>query len=132
MADIKDWTSVNLGVDAAYMWTVSDQFSAGAYAGYTTFLGKTVDEGPFEIKTDDVSFVPVGGTAQYSVADNVFIGLDLAYAINASGDNNDSGFLYQPKVGYQMDKFEFYLGYKGISVNDATAAALNVGFNYKF
>mgnify|MGYP006990018151 CR=1 FL=1 len=49
-----------------------------------------------------------------------------------SPDGNDGGFLYQPKFGYQADKFEAFLGYKGISVDGGTFSSLNLGFAYKF
>ena len=40
--------------------------------------------------------------------------------------------LYQPKLGYQTEKFEIYAGYKSISLDGEALSALNFGFNYKF
>lgn len=40
MGDIKDYSSLNIGVEANYLWSVSEEFKAGLSAGYTTFLGK--------------------------------------------------------------------------------------------
>ena len=45
---------------------------------------------------------------------------------------NDGGFYYQPKVGYQAEKYEVFAGYKGVSVDGGTFSSLNLGFNYKF
>lgn len=136
LGDIKDASSVNLGVDAAYLWEVADQFSAGVTTGYTTYLAKTqtydIMGERVELKGDDVGFIPVAGTAQYSISDNLFVGADLGYAVYVgSGDGVDGGFLYQPKFGYQNEKIELYAGYKGIS-NDGTFSSINLGFNYKF
>lgn len=136
LGDIKDAFSVNLGVDAAYLWNVADKFSAGVTTGYTTYLGKTetIDLGGgtrFDIKTPDAGFIPVAGTAQYSLTDNLFVGADLGYAIYVGSGDADGGFLYQPKFGYQNEKIELYAGYKGIS-NDGTFSSINLGFNYKF
>ena len=39
---------------------------------------------------------------------------------------------YQPKVGYQAEKYEVFAGYKGVSVDGGTFSSLNLGFNYKF
>ena len=134
MGDFKDSYSVNLGVDVAYLWNVADKFSAGVTTGYTTYLGKSNDYnfgmGTVSVKLPDVGFIPVAGTAQYSISDNLFVGADLGYALNVSG-NGDGGFLYQPKFGYQNEKIELYAAYKGISSN-ATVSSLNLGFNYKF
>jgi len=137
MGDSKDAYSVNLGADVAYLWKITDKFSAGATTGYSTYLGKneTINIGfglpSYKYKYSDASFIPVAGTAQYSLTDNLFVGADLGYAINVGDSDADGGFLYQPKLGYQNSKIEIYAGYKGIS-NNGTLASLNLGFNYKF
>jgi hypothetical protein len=134
--DIKDSSSLNLGIDAAYMWNVADKFSAGITTGYTSYLAKTYkyNDGfnTVEVKGDAVGFIPVAATGQYSLTDNLFLGADLGYAIYAgSNDGAEGGFLYQPKFGYQTEKVEVYAGYKGIS-NNGTFSSINLGFNYKF
>ena len=122
--DIQDFTSVNLGVDVAYVWNVADSFDAGIASGYTSYLGK--DGG------DSIGFIPLAVTGQYAIADNLFLGADLGYAIYAgSKDGGEGGFLYQPKFGYKADKLELYLGYKGISQDGITASSVNIGVNYK-
>ncbi|WP_445455333.1 hypothetical protein [Flavobacterium sp. HNIBRBA15423] len=135
MGDIKDAYSLNLGLDVAYLWNVGEGFDVGATTGYSTYLGKTetIDYGfgSLEVEYENMSFIPVAATAQYSLSEMLFIGADLGYAIGVSEDN-DGGFLYQPKFGYQAEKFEAYLGYKGISMDGGTASSLNVGFAYKF
>jgi len=130
-----DLFSVNLGVDVAYLWNVADKFSAGVVSGYTTYIGKNytgyIGSVAYEmIASPNQSFIPVAGTAQYSIADNFFVGADLGYAINVDGDI-DGGFLYQPKFGFQTKKIEVYTSYKGIS-NNGTLSSVNLGFNYKF
>lgn len=136
MGDIKDLSSVNLGVDVAYLWNVADKFSVGATTGYTTYLAKshTISSGfvTFDVKGDDAGFIPVAATAQYSISDNLFVGADLGYAIYAGSGDGDGGVIYQPKFGYQTEKIEVYAGYKGISADGLTFSSINVGFNYKF
>ncbi|WPO79284.1 hypothetical protein [Flavobacterium sp. KACC 22761] len=135
MGDIKDFYSVNLGVDVAYLLKITDKFSAGATTGYSTYLGK---DKKYEIlgvsgtiKTENAGFIPIAATGQYSLTDNFFVGLDLGYAIYAGSGHTDGGFLYQPKFGYQNEKIELYAGYKGIE-SVGTFSSLNLGFNYKF
>lgn len=132
MGDISDSYSFTVGLDVAYMWEISDKFSAGVTTGYAHYFGKTVEFFEIEIDLDDAGFIPLAGTAQYSITDNIFVGADLGYAIGISPDGNDGGFLYQPKVGYQAEKFEVFAGYKGISVDGGTFSSVNLGFNYKF
>jgi len=122
MGDIKDFSSVNLGADLAYAWSVAEGFDAGITTGYTSYLGKD--------GADAVGFIPVAATAQFTLTNNWFIGADLGYAIGASTDNN-GGFLYQPKFGYQMEKVGVYVAYKGISTDGATASSVNLGVNFK-
>lgn len=133
MGDIKDSYSLNLGADVAYVWNVSDKFSAGVTTGYTTYLGKTIDLGIVEFKKPNAGFIPVGATGQYSISDDLFLGADLGYAIYAGNeDGGNGGVYYQPKFGYQTEKFEVYAGYKGISVDGGTFSSVNLGFNFKF
>jgi hypothetical protein len=137
MGDIKDSFSFAVGLDLAYLWSISDKFQAGLTTGYAHYLGKseTVDLGggfSATYDTEDGGFIPLAATAQYSVAENFFVGADLGYAIGVSPSENKGGFLYQPKVGYQTEKFELYAGYKGISVDQGTFSSVNLGFNYKF
>ncbi|MGL2987646.1 hypothetical protein ACSVH5_08620 [Flavobacterium sp. RSSA_27] len=131
LGDIKDSYSLNLGVDVAYTWKVSEKFEAGFGAGYAHYLGETIDFGGFELDVEDAGFVPVYGTAQYSLSDKLFLGLDLGYAIGVAPSENDGGFLYQPKIGYSFGKTDLFLGYKGISVDGGTFSSLNLGVAFK-
>ena len=130
MGDIDESFSLNAGVDVAYMWSIDDKFQVGATAGYTTYTAKERTIGPIKIKGDNISFIPVAASAQYLLADKFFVGADLGYAI-AAGENKDGGLYYQPKLGYNADAFQVFVGYKGISVDDSTAASVNLGFIYK-
>ncbi len=124
MGDISDATSFAIGVDVAYMFSVSDQLQVGATVGYATYMAK--EEG------DDFAFLPIAATGQYAFTDNIFVGADLGYAMGLSPDGNDGGMLYQPKVGYQTEKFEVYVGYRGIATEGTATSSIGVGFNYKF
>lgn len=121
--DMKDISSVNLGVDVAYTWTVAEGFDAGITIGYTSYLGKD--------GADAVGFIPVAATAQFTLENKMFIGADLGYGIGVNPSGVDSGFLYQPKIGYQMEKAAIYLGYKGISLDGFNVASVNLGVNFK-
>jgi hypothetical protein len=122
IGDIKDFSSVNLGADVAYLWKVADKFDAGIVSGYTSYLGKD--------GFDAVGFIPIAATAQYSISDSMFLGADIGYGIGASSDS-DGGFLYQPKIGFQTDMMEVYAAYKGISVNGGSFSSFNLGVNFK-
>lgn len=121
--DIKDFSSVNLGADLAYTWSVAEGLDAGITTGYTSYLGKD--------GFDAVGFIPVAATAQFTLTNNWFLGVDLGYGIGVNPSGVDGGFLYQPKFGYQMEKAGVYVAYKGISVTGGTYSSVNLGINFK-
>ncbi len=120
--DYKDYSSANLGADVAYTWTVAEGFDAGITTGFTSFLGKD--------GLDAANFIPVAATAQFTLENNWFLGADLGYGIGVS-DGNDGGFMYQPKIGYQMEKVGVYVGYKGFSNDGTTLSSVNLGVIFK-
>lgn len=132
LGDAKDISSITLGADFAYLYDITEEFHLGASIGYLTFVGKKYHG----VKRDNLGFIPIAATAQYSIVENIFIGADLGYAIGISPSELDGGFYYLPKVGYQIDLFEVYVGYKGITSKvdseSYTLSAITLGFNYKF
>ena len=136
MGDAKDVYSLNIGLDASYTWAVTDKFDVGIGSGYTLYMGKTetitTPLGVIKFDVEDASFVPVYATAQFLLTENFFIGADLGYAIAVAPSDSDGGFLYQPKVGFQISEFSVYAGYKGIAADGATLGSVNLGFNYRF
>ena len=124
--DIKDVSSVNLGADLAYTWSVAEGLDVGITTGYTTYLLKSDFEG------DAAGFIPVAATAQFTLTNNWFIGADLGYGIGVAPEGNDGGFLYQPKFGYQAGNTGLYVAYKGISIDGGgTFSSVNLGVNFK-
>ena len=134
MGDMKDATSFNLGVNGAYVWTgIAEGFDAGIGVSYNTYFAKEIDLGPLgKVKGDNFSFLPIYGTANYNFTENIFAGADLGYAIALSPSGMDSGVYYQPKVGYQTEMFEVFVGYKAVAVSGSSFSSVNLGFNYKF
>ncbi|HEX8562626.1 MAG TPA: hypothetical protein VF676_06575 [Flavobacterium sp.] len=137
MGDYKDVVSFNVGLDLAYMFSVGEGFELGIATGYDHWMGKeeTIDlGGGFEATVDygDAAFVPLAAAGKYSVTENFFVGADLGYAIYVGEGEGDGGFFYQPKVGYQMETIDVFVGYKGISSDGVTLSALTLGAAYKF
>lgn len=131
--DAGDFYTFNVGLDAAYMWNVAENFNAGVATGYTHYMGDEIDLGGGEsVDVDDAGFIPLAASAQYSITESIFLGVDLGYAVYiGSADGATGGFYYRPKVGYQMEKIEIFLDYKGIS-NDGDISSFGIGAAYKF
>ena len=144
MGDIKDGYSFNLGVNAAYLWNVGEGFDVGAGVSYNMYMAKEQDFMGVKVKGDNASFLPIYGTATYAFTENIFAGADLGYALGLAPSGTDGGIYYQPKVGYQTESYEIFLGYKainskqevatpfGVAEADIAVASINLGFNYKF
>ncbi len=132
MGDIKDTSSFNLGVNAAYTWNVGEGFDAGLGISYNTYFAKEYDFMGVKVKGDNVSFLPIYGTANYGFTENIFVGADLGYAIVLAPSGADGGVYYQPKFGYQTEMYELFVGYKAVAVSGGSFSSVNLGFNYKF
>lgn len=126
VGDAADGYSFNVGVDAAYLWNVAPSLDLGLASGYSHYFLKSEYK---DMGYEDVGLIPIAATAKYTVAPNFFIGTDLGYGI-ITNEGADGGFYFQPKVGYESGKTEFYLGYKGVS-NDGTLGSINLGVGFK-
>lgn len=145
MGDAKDAVVLNAGADFTYLWEVADNFKAGFGTGISAYMPKeqeittyNFDPNTFalvtstqKVKGDTSLFIPINGTAEYSFTENIFAGVDLGYAIGIAPDGVEGGLLYQPKVGYQTEKFDVFVGYKNIAQDGFTISSINVGFAYK-
>jgi hypothetical protein len=146
MGDAKNIYSLNWGLDAAYLWKVADNFQAGLTTGYSSFSGKDITTSTPAVYASGIlvypetsstvkvnaAYIPLAASGLYSFSDNIFGGLDFGYAIYSGNGGGNGGVYYQPKVGYQTEKYEVYAGYKGISANGGTISSIGLGFNYKF
>ena len=128
--DTEDATSLNLGLDASYLWWVSDSFYAGLSTGYTTWLLKDEFDG------DNLSFIPVAATGNVILGENWLLGADVGYGIGLN-DGNDGGFYYQPKLGYSFNQnTNLFLGYKSITLDanedgdDFNSGAIGLGVRF--
>ena len=127
--DAGDWYSLNVGVDASYMFPVAETFNLGVTSGYTAFLGK--DIAGYKVTT--LNLVPLAGTAEYKFTPEFSILADLGYGFLFADGESDGGFYYQPKVAYTLqEKHELSLGYQGVSMDGFTYSSINLGYAYKF
>ncbi|WP_291083089.1 hypothetical protein [Flavobacterium sp. BFFFF1] len=131
MGDAGDVYSANFGADLAYMFPMGDSFQLGVTTGYSYYSGKSNDTGFGKVKVNG-AFIPVAAAAHYSLNTNWFLGADLGYAVYSGDGDGDGGVYYQPKVGYQTETMELFLGYKGISASGGAVSSVGVGAAYKF
>lgn len=158
MGDIKDASSFNFGINAAYYWDVAESFKVGAMLGYDFFSGKEVDG-----EKQNISFLPIAASGKYFF-DQFYVGLDLGYALGLTSEKMSEeifpgesisaevkykgGLMFRPRVGYTTASFDVFAFYKSISNKTEVSASgggesfsastsnsvgsLGVGFTYKF
>jgi len=122
MGDSGDVSSFSIGLDASYMFEVSDQFDAGISTGFSHAFLKDGFEG-------EVQFLPIAASGRFNASEDFSIGADLGYALGIN-EGNDGGFYYRPIVGYNLsEKAQLNLSYTGVSIKDAdfTWSTINLG-----
>lgn len=126
VGDASDTSSFAFGIEANYLFEVSDEFKVGPTASYVHFLGKEFSG----IDYPSTSFLPLGGAARYSVSDEFVVGADLGLALgmsNASG----SSFFYRPMVGYNIgETMMVQASYMGMSVEGGSIATFSAGLMF--
>jgi len=113
MGDLGDMASFGVGLDAAYLWEISDEFHVGAATGYYHFFGKEVEFFGMTFDAPDFQFIPLAASARYYVSDDFFVGADLGYGMGI-GDTSGGDFYYRPKVGYSFGSVAAHVSYAGI------------------
>ena len=132
MGDIKDMYSFNISANAAYMWNgVAEGFDVGVGVSYNTYIGKEEEIAGMKFEFENASFLPIYATANYGFTENIFAGADLGYAVVLAPSGADGGVYYQPKVGYQTESFEVFVGYKAVAVSGGAFSFIGLGLNYK-
>lgn len=137
--DSSDFFALNLGADVAYLYPITDEFGLGGKAGVELFTGKSIPNS--NLKNKGATLIPIAGSAQYTIQDSFFVGLDLGFALSISKDYN-GGLYFMPKVGMQNDTFQGFVFLKSISseVDSPTyfenefksLMSIGVGAAYKF
>ncbi len=135
VGDAGDGYSFKLGLDANYLWSVGDGFNLGIGSGYQAWLGKeqtyNIMGTSVTVKNETLSMIPVVAVGEYNISDNFGIGADLGYAFMFANGNSDGGFMYQPKVMYNLgESGSLWLGYQGVSVDGWNASAINLGYRF--
>lgn len=129
LGDVKDYSSFNLSVDAAYLFEVADMVYVGPLVSYSHYFAKDFEG----TKIDDIQHLPIAasGRINFGLDKAVFLGADLGYAIGIS-DGLDGGIYYRPKIGYDFGGAAVILSYTGIDEDKITVNSLNLGVEFSF
>ncbi|PKD19189.1 hypothetical protein APR41_16490 [Salegentibacter salinarum] len=127
VGDIEEVSNFQAGADLAYLLGVADMLYIGPKIGYTQFFMEEDNFGGFEV--DDPAFLPISASGRISLVRGFFFGTDLGYAVGLN-DGNDGGFYYRPQVGYNFGIIGLVGSYTGISADDGSFGAINLGIEF--
>lgn len=129
VGDVEEFSTFNIGGEAAYRLSVSEQFKAGALVGYSHFFGDSGEEGDISWEVEDFQFLPLAASARFNV-NTFFAGADVGYAVGVN-EGNEGGFYYKPLVGINFGKIGVLASYSGISRDNFTVSSVNLGVEFK-
>jgi len=98
--DEKDFYSLNIGVEATYLFNLSEYFSAGIGVGYTHFTPKEFTVGSSTFKGEGIGYAPVFAAAQYRFSEKINVGATLGYALSTDSDV-DGGLYCDVSFGWE-------------------------------
>ncbi len=137
-SDVKEFYGIGFGLDATYLWEVSESFQAGVATGYQTVSGDDVEQSftafgitqTVTIEAPSFSYIPLAASGRFMASDAFVVGADLGYAIS-TGDQ-DGGFYYAPTVAYNItEEIQAGVSYRGVSLDGASFSSINLGVNYR-
>lgn len=102
-----DLSSFAIGVEANYLFELSDEFKLGPSVGYMNYFGKdqTFDTGfgTVTVEGANVGVMPIAAAARYNVSEDFVLGADLGVGIGVS-NSSGSDFYYRPLIGYNVSE----------------------------
>lgn len=118
VGSVSDVSSFAIGGDLKYSLPAATNFDVSLSAGYSAFLGKTIDFGGQSVKLSSLKAIPVkvGGRYNFNGATGFFgeVGIGAAFIQDGGG----TAFVYAPGIGYALDGgFEVGVRYEGWSKN---------------
>lgn len=122
LSDASDVASFNLGVDASYLFDVTENIALGPATGYSTFFSKE----DFE----NYSYLPIAVSARGAFSWSIFYTADVGYAAALEQDAK-GGLYYQAKLGWAFGKLDVFGFYKGIDADGSSLGAIGAGVAYK-
>jgi hypothetical protein len=130
VGSVSDYSSFAIGGDLKYSLPAATNFDVSLSAGYSVFIGKTVNFFGQSIKASDLKAIPVklGGRYNFNGATGFFgeVGIGAAFIQDGGG----TAFVYAPGIGYAAaGGFEIGARYEGWSKNGSIG---QIGFRVAY
>jgi len=118
VGSISDVSSFAIGGDLKYSLPAATNFDVSLSAGYSVFIGKTIDFLGQSVKVSSLKAIPVKVAGRYNF--NGATGFFGEFGVGAAfiQDGGGTAFIYAPGIGYALDGgFEIGVRYEGWSKN---------------
>ncbi len=127
VGDFSDWYSFTVNLDVEYDWDVSEDFTVGVGTGYTCYFDKEIDG--FSLGSFD--YVPIYGSVDFNISNEVSVGGDVGYAVAISGSGGD--LLYRFQFRYEVSEdVDVQIRYNSVSGDGASISYVSFGVGYNF
>ncbi|PZP51460.1 MAG: hypothetical protein DI598_03155 [Pseudopedobacter saltans] len=137
IGDFKTITSFGYGAHGEYYKTFADKIVGFGQLAVRRFNGKKVsfsediegyDMEDYKYPSQTLVNGIVG--ARYKLSNEFQVGLGIGYGSLSGGGESNGGFMLQPALVYDLEKFNISLSYNRLS-NNGSIAFMNLGFSFK-
>lgn len=123
VSDIGNRIQYYTGLSLTYFISeVAEELYLGVRGGYSHYAGDNEDA--FGINR--LHFATLAGVINYHITDELYVRLDLGYAIGIGNESNNAPF-FEPRIGYNLHSFSFFGFYQSVLDSDISIGAIGLG-----
>lgn len=133
VGNASDYSSFAIGGDLKYALPAATNFDVSLSAGYSTFIGKTINFDGASIKEGNIKAIPVKLAGRYNFSGPTGFFGEFGVGAAFIQDGGGTAFLYAPGVGYALDGgLEVGVRYEGWSKNGTVSQiALRIAYSFQ-
>ena len=132
VGSVSDVSSFVIGGDIKYSLPAATNFDVSLSAGYSVFIGKTIDFAGTSVKVGDLKAIPVKIAGRYNFSGSTGFFGEVGIGAAFIQDGGGTAFVYAPGIGYAANGgFEVGVRYEGWSKN-GTVGQIGLRLAYSF
>jgi hypothetical protein len=112
----------------------NDALSGVISTGYTSYFGKSLNDGSgYSFKVPNVGFIPILVGLRIYPSEQFFIGGQIGLgAFTNTGASGNTGFDFNPQIGYNGNSCQLILGYNVVTVTAGSNSDVGLTLIFKF
>lgn len=100
---VSSFTTLSLGVEANYLFSLSNKFQLGPSVGGITYFSENIEILGVSADIGNISYLTIALAGRYIVSNMFVVGLDFGLA-NGISKNTSGGGYYRPLIGYNISE----------------------------